>query len=176
MRIYATDGLVENNQFRNLAHHGLMIGMELSWPEVYHARNITIRNNTFAGISNLANIWLKSRLGNYSEAQGMGNQDITIEGNTFTSYGARTERGVPGAALGAITVTNARNVRIRNNNFGGSDATLTPPPEAIRLDLCAEVTVENNTIARRDRATEPIVLTARADKASVTLRGNKITP
>src|SRR5262249_54944285 len=82
MRIYGKDGLVENNRFQSLRLHGLLVGIELAWPEVYHARGITIRNNTFAGLSNLANIWVHSLLGDYTQAQGMGNQDITIEGNT----------------------------------------------------------------------------------------------
>jgi hypothetical protein len=38
------------------------------------------------------------------------------------------------------------------------------------------VTVENNSIVRRDRTSEPVVLTPRADKASVMQRGNRITP
>jgi len=55
----------------------------------------------------------------------MGNQDITIEGNTFNGYGAR----LGGAAAGAITVSNGQSIRIRGNTFGASDATLSPAPQ-----------------------------------------------
>jgi hypothetical protein len=172
MRIYATDGLVEGNRFQNLRLHGLLLGIELAWPEVWNAERITIRNNTFSGLSNLANIWLHSLLGDYSQAQGMGNRDITIEGNAFAGYGAR----MGGAALGAITVSNGESIKIRGNTFAAADASLNPAPQAIRLDLCRDVAIENNAITRRDKTVEPIVLTARADKASVTQNGNKITP
>jgi hypothetical protein len=172
IRIYASDGLVENNRFQNLRLHGLMLGIELAWPEVYHPRRIAIRGNTFTGLSNIANIWLHSLLGNYEQAQGMGNQDITIEGNTFAGYGAR----MGGAALAAVTVSNGQNIKIRGNTFGAADATLNPAPQAIRLDVCRDVTIEDNSIVRRDRTVEPIVLTAKADKASVTQQRNKLTP
>lgn len=170
IRIHATDGLVENNRFQNLRHFGLLIGIELAWPEVYHARGITIRKNTFDGISNHANVWLHSLLGDYTQAEGMGNEDITIEDNTFNGYGARLD------GMGAITVSNGQNIRIRGNTFGASDPSLSPAPQAVRLDLCRNVAVQDNTIERRDRTIDPVVVTARAEKASVTIQRNRLIP
>ncbi len=172
MRVYATDGLIENNRFQNIRASGLLLGIALPWPEVYHPERIVIRGNTFAGLSNQANIWLHSVLGDYSQAQGLRISDIGIEGNTFAGYGAR----LGGTAQAAVTVNNAQRVRIRGNTFAAADATLTPAPQAIRLDLCRDVTIADNTIARRDRTVEPIVLTVKADKATVTQTGNRITP
>jgi hypothetical protein len=76
--------------------------------------------------------------------------------------------------LGAITVSNGQNVHIAGNSFGAADPSLSPAPQAIRLDLCRDVTVQDNTIVRRNRAIDPIVLTPRAEKTSITLRRNRL--
>ena len=76
--------------------------------------------------------------------------------------------------MGAITVSNGQGVQITGNTFD-APAALTPAPQAIRLDLCRDVTVADNKIARRDQSPDPIVLTARADKASIVQQGNQST-
>ena len=171
MRIYSRDGVVENNRFENLSGHGLQLGMELAWPEVHHASRITIRGNRFVNLSNTANIWIGTRLGDYSQGQGTANNDVAIEGNTFTGYGAR----LPGPASGCITVSNGQNVRIRGNTFTAPDPTQNPVPRAVRLDVCRDITIEDNTVVRRDPLVDPVAVTPRADRASVRVRNNKYT-
>jgi hypothetical protein len=170
MRIYSDGGTVEGNRFENLASYGLRIGMELAWPEVHDASNIAIRNNTFTNLSNTANIWIHSLLGDYSQAQGQGNHDISIEGNTFTGYGAR----LGGQALAAITVSNGQAIRIENNTFSSPCSGLPKPPEAIRVDVAKDVTIRGNTIAKPG-ADNPIAITPHADRATITLASNRIT-
>lgn len=170
VRIAGTDGLIENNSFENLGGCGVRMGMDLSWPEAPGAQRMVVRNNTFRGLSNAANIWLHARLGNYEQAQTTGNQDITIEANAFDGFGART-----GGPAAAIAVSNGQTVRIRNNTVGAPDASLMPAPRAVQLDLCRDVTVEGNTIVQRDAAVDPIQVTARADRASVRVRNNRLT-
>ena len=169
MRIYSRDGLVENNRFENLTGHGLQLGMELAWPEVHHASRITIRGNRFVNLANTANIWIGTRLGDYSQGQGMANNDIAMEGNTFTGYGAR----LPGPASGCITVSNGQNIRIRGNTFETPDPAQNPQPRAVRLDVCRDITIEDNTMARRDALLDPVAITPRADRASIRVRNNK---
>jgi len=161
-RIYANDGLVENNQLTGFMGNGLLVGMELFWPEVSDARRLVIRNNVFDRISNATNIFIRSNLGLLAaSATAMGNQDITIEGNTFTGFGTNP----------AIRIGNAQTVRVRANAIG---ATVGDRGPAVVLDLCRDVTVEDNTIAQSPGAPDAVVVSARADKASVVVRNNKI--
>jgi hypothetical protein len=163
-RIYANDGLVESNQLTGFMGNGLLVGMELFWPEVLDARRLVIRNNVFSKISNAPNISIRSNLGLLTASgTGMGNQDITIEGNTFSGFGASP----------AIRATNAQTLRVRGNTIG---AAATDTGAAVSLDLCRDVTVEDNTIAQSPGAPDPVVLSARADRASIVVRNNKIVP
>ncbi len=161
-RVYANDGLVEGNQLTGFMGNGLLIGMELFWPEVLDAKRVVIRNNVFSKISTAPNISIRSNLGLLaSSGTAMGNQDLTIEDNTFTGLGPN----------GAIRIGNAQTVRVRGNAI---EAIVGP---AVSLDLCRDVTVEDNTITQSPGAApDPVVLSARADKASVVVRNNKIVP
>ena len=161
-RIYASDGLVEGNQLTGFMGNGLLVGMELFWPEVFDARRLVIRNNVFSRISDASNVSIRSNLGGAGQPQGsgMGNRDITIEGNTFTGYGA----------LPAVRVGNGQTIRVRGNTFGPD----TGP--AVSLDLCRDVTVEDNTVKQGAGAGDAVILSARADKGSVTVRNNTIVP
>ena len=48
-------------------------------------------------------------------------------------------------------------------------------PRAIRLDICRDVTVEDNTLVRRDALVDPVTITPRADRATVRVRSNRYT-
>lgn len=169
MRVYSRDGLIANNRFENLTGHALQLGMELAWPEVHYASRITIRGNRFVNLANTANVWIGTRLGDYSQGQGMANNDIAIEGNTFSGYGAR----LPGPASGCVTVSNGQNIRIRGNTFESPDPAQNPQPRAVRLDVCRDVAVEDNTMARRDPLLDPVAITPRAERPSIRVRNNR---
>ena len=171
IRTCASDGTIENCRFTNLAGHGVQIGMDLSWPEVYHPQRLTLRRNTFTGIANGANVWLRTLLGNAEQAEGLANQNVTIEDNTFTGFGARAG----GIANAAVTVSNGQDVRIRGNTFGAPDPAQTPAPRAVRVDFARDVVVENNAAVQRDRTIDPFQVTARADRATVRVQRNRLT-
>jgi hypothetical protein len=161
-RVLSIDGLVENNQLTGFVGNGLLVGMDLFWPEVFDAKRVVIRNNVFSRISNAPNISVRSSLGLLTAlGTGMGNQDVTIEGNTFGGFGANP----------AIRATNAQAVRIRGNTIGAAAGDLGP---AVSLDLCRDVTIEDNTISRGPGAPDPIVLTGRTDTPSIISRNNRI--
>lgn len=154
-RIYSTNGVVENNRFENQSLNGIQFGNELFWPEAYHASNVVIRGNTFSSIPG-SNIDIADTLARFEPAQGMGNQDIVIEGNTFEQYGG----------AGAIAVSNAQRVQIRNNTIGPG----TGP--AVTLGLCAEVSLEDNSVAADANPPLEVLATPETDVATVGLRGS----
>jgi len=163
VRVYASDSLVEGNQLTGFMGNGLLVGMELFWPEVFDTKRLVIRNNVFSKIANAPNISIRSNLGLLTPSgTGMGNQDLTIEGNTFSGFGANA----------AIKATNAQALRVRGNTIG---AAATDTGAAVSLDLCRDVTVEDNTIAQSPGAApDPVIVSARADKASIVVRNNRI--
>ena len=168
MRVYGTDVLIENNRFEYLGNHGVQGGIHLAWPEVHHPQRVTVRRNTFTGISNHANVWFYAILGDYSASRlTAAARDVTIEDNTFEGYGSR----FPGPPSAAVTVTNGEGFTVRRNRFGTPDRD-SPAAEAVRLDRVRQVTVEANTVSTKNRVTETVVLSANADRPSVTLRDN----
>ena len=64
-------------------------------------------------------------------------------------------------------------MRIRGNTFTAPDPTQNPVPRAVRLDVCRDITIEDNTVVRRDPLVDPVAVTPRADRASVRVRNNK---
>lgn len=127
-RIYAWNGVIEDSRFERLGLHPLRLGMELHWPEVYHARQVVIRRNQFVSNAGDWNIKIQDLLGLPTRAgQSFGNQDIEITENRFEGYGPS----------GAILVSNAENVRLGANEFAGGTADV-----PVALDLCRSVSVE----------------------------------
>ncbi len=169
MRVYGSDGVIEGNRFEHLGGHGVQGGIQLAWPEVHHPQRVTIRRNTFTGISSNANVWFSAQLGDYSQSRASAtSRDVTVEDNTFEGYGSR----FPGLPTAAVTVSNGEQFTIRRNAFGAPDAG-SPSAEAVRLDRVRTVTVEGNTVSSKNRISDPVVVTANADRASVTLRDNR---
>lgn len=168
MRVYGNDILIEGNRFEHLGNHGVQGGMHLAWPEVYNPQRVTVRRNTFTGNSNQANVWFYALLGDHSLSRlTAAARDVTIEDNTFAGYGSRFR----GPASAAVTVSNGEGFTVRRNRFGTPDRD-SPSAEAVRLDRVRRATVEANTVSRTNRIAEPVVLSANADRPTVTLRGN----
>jgi len=169
IRIYSADGLVEGNRFESPAHSGTQIGMDLGFREIFNARNVTIRGNTYAG-SNGPTVYVRSLLGAHDAAkQGRDNQGITIEDNKVQGYSGRS---LP--VQGAITVSNAQGVRVQRNAIGPLDAKAAGSAKAVVLDLCKDVIVQDNDIAWAGRSGDPVSITGQADRASVTVQNNRI--
>jgi len=149
-RVYASNGTIEDTRFEGVNHHPIQGGLELYWPEVYHARRLTIRRNQFVGNAGGTNIRIEDLLGLAARrGTALGNRDILIAENRFEGYGSE----------GAVFVSNAENVQIAGNDFaGGRSAT------PVALDLCRSVSID----APRALA---VSTTAATDMATLTLRG-----
>lgn len=149
-RIYAMNGVIEDSRFERLGLHPLQLGMELYWPEVYHARRVVIRRNQFVSNANDWNIKIQDLLGLQTRAgRSFGNQDIEITENRFEGYGPD----------GAIRVSNAEDVRLSANEFAGGGTDV-----PVALDLCRSVSIE----ASRQTT---ISTTAATDMPTLTLKG-----
>lgn len=147
-RAYSSDGTIEGNRFESMGHP-IQLGLQLYWPEVYHATRISIRNNTFVGTAAWVNVQIQDLLGNFRPARTPGNRDITIAQNRFEGYGPD----------GAIFVGNADGVAVTGNTFVGS-----ADHPAVTLGLARNVSIE---------ATGPtvLVLGAETERASVRITG-----
>lgn len=150
-RVYASDGKVEGNRFEQLSLHPIQLGMELFWPEVYHANRVSISNNTFVGNVGRANVRIQDLLGNFRPARTLGNREITIAQNRFEGYGPD----------GAIFVGNADGVSITGNTFAGA-----ADQPAVTLGLARNIGVEAT-----GSAPTVLVLGAETERASVRVTG-----
>jgi hypothetical protein len=149
-RIYAANGVVEDNRFEAINRHGLQVGMELYWPEVYSGQDLVIRRNQFVGIAGETNIRIQDKLGLLTRAgQGLGNRGIEISENRFEGYGPE----------GAVFVSNAQDVKLAGNDFvaGATDV-------PVALDLCRSVSIESAKPLK-------VSTTAATDMATLTLKG-----
>ncbi len=149
-RAYA-GGTIEGNRFEHIAGYPIRVGMDLQWPEVYHATGLTIRKNIFVGNTALPNVRIQDVLGNGRTGRTFGNRDITIADNRFEGYGP----------AGAILVNNAASVRIEGNIFDGP-----ADVPAVTLDLARDVTVDAPGPARTI-----IEMRAETGRGSVRLAG-----
>lgn len=149
-RVYAWDGVIEDCRFERANSHLLQLGMQLHFPEVYHARRVVIRRNQFVANAGKTNLRIQDVLGLSSRpGQSFGNREIQIAENRFEGYGP----------AGAIQISNAEDVRLSANEFAGGAAKV-----PVALDLCRSVTIET---------ARPITISTSAatDTKTLTLKG-----
>jgi pectate lyase-like protein len=149
-RVYAWNGVIEDSRYERINGHPIQIGMELYWPEVYEARNLVVRRNQFVDNAGDSNIAIRDLLGLLTRpGKALGNRDIEISENRFSGYGA----------AGALSVSNAQDVRVSSNEFNGGGTDV-----PVALDLCRSVTIDTARALT-------VSTTAATDMPSLTLKG-----
>lgn len=114
--LHSENSIVMNNSFTSFRGPGIVVGPDFSWGEASNGSGAFISNNIFSNI-NKSNILIKGS--DYSEdVQSSSTSNITIEGNLFSDYGNYTSARARGDIGPAISIENAKDIRVNLNRFG----------------------------------------------------------
>jgi len=139
------DTIIENNRFYNLRGPAILMASEGMWLECGRIENVTIRNNTFDGISRspilFSSIAYTSKRVNSEKSS----RNLTITDNYFVNCGSPAIEGSETFGLfgNLIMLENVTGARVADNRFA-ANSPLALPLDKVIVNHCDAVTLENN--------------------------------
>jgi hypothetical protein len=132
--------IIENNYFYDCEIFAVEAGPEFYWEEGPSLDRLSVIHNQFNNC-NEANVCI-GMFNAPSTCVSTDNRNIVIKGNRFENYGAHVN--AYSGPLGAVWISNTRNVDIENNDFGDPASPSAPGVQKLSVMHCANVTVKNN--------------------------------
>ncbi len=149
--------LIEDCYFYDCEIYAIEAGPEFYWEEGPAIRGLIIRHNQFTNCDE-ANV----AVGMFNAPDGCvstDNEDIVIKDNKFSNYGAHIN--AYSNPIGAVLVTNSKNVDIEGNDFGESAKPAAPGCAKLTVTKCANVTIKSNKGIPASQQTTSLASTGR---------------
>ena len=143
LNLKANNCLVENCSFSGSYQPAVSAAPEWYFEEGPTVRHLVVRNNTFQCAITATS--KSDRTIRRSPAPSRDTVDVLIEGNHFENYGAHASVFAKYYPVGnAMRVQNAKDVTIRNNDFGRPAPTAPPGVPKLIVKNSDHVVIENN--------------------------------